>query len=157
MVNNSLLIIGGVTNNGEESFTNKIQVVRRGRPTTPWLRPDMPEGRARHCSTALEDGSIMVTGGITLNNKQGSKSTQVFDSKTLIWVTSSWMHILPKTGHFFVHFGAFLRPLLNWYHQNRHMFLNRFCGQSKNMPSVLILVLCKAPLGGRGPRLVLKV
>ena len=74
-----------------------------------------------------------------------------------IWVKFTRVHILSKTGHFLVRFEALLRALLNWYHANRHMPLKRFSRESKNLPSYLVLVICKAPLGGRGPRLVLKV
>ena len=74
-----------------------------------------------------------------------------------IWVKFTRVHILSKTGHFLVKFEALLRPLLNWYHEHRHMPLTRFFRESKNLPSDFVLVICKAPLGGRGPGLALKV
>ena len=76
---------------------------------------------------------------------------------SFIWVKFTRVHILSKTGHFLVKFEALLRPLLNWYHENRHLPLNRFLGESKDLPSDLVLVICMAPLGGQWPRLVLKI
>lgn len=83
VVNNSLLLIGGASK--DESYRNSTQQVRHGQQAIQWPGPDMSEERVHHCSTLLEDGSIIVTGGKTLQNKKGSNMTEVYNSTTHKW------------------------------------------------------------------------
>ena len=80
VVNNSLLVLGGMT---ADQLLSSSQLVRPGQPTVQG--PHMTEGRALHCSVTLEDGSVIVAGGATQSKQDGSNLTEVYNATTLQW------------------------------------------------------------------------
>ena len=81
VVNNSLLVLGGMT--ADRQLLATTQLVRPGQPTVQG--PDMTEGKVFHCSATLEDGSVIVAGGMTESNPYGSTLTEVYNATTLQW------------------------------------------------------------------------
>ena len=81
MVNNSLLVVGGLT--ADLHILSSSQQVRPGQPTVQG--PHMTEGRMAHCSATLEDSSVIVAGGMMRSNRYGSNLTEVYNATTLHW------------------------------------------------------------------------
>ena len=108
MVNESILLLGGRT--AAFHLEASSQIVRDGHPTVKG--PNMTEGRASHCSATLEDGSVIVAGGMTQSNRYGSSLAEVYIATTLQWerrgdmqrgrlqhaCTSVWLDPNPQVG-----------------------------------------------------------
>ena len=77
----AMLVMGGMPD--RHHFQSSTQIVRPGQPTQPG--PDMTEGADGHCSTTLQDGSVIVTGGQRPSNYEGSARTEVFNFTTKEW------------------------------------------------------------------------
>jgi hypothetical protein len=76
----AMLVMGGVY--AERGLSN-TQIVRPGQPTQPG--PEMTEETGAHCSTTLQDGSVIVTGGLRESNSYGSPRTEVYNFTTRQW------------------------------------------------------------------------
>jgi hypothetical protein len=76
----ALWVLGGTADGIHDVLTT--QIVRPGRPTE-W-GPNMTEQVSGHCSTTLQDGSVIVTGG-NRNNIRGSSNTDIFNFTTGQW------------------------------------------------------------------------
>ena len=99
--------------NGTKSYIASSQLIRHGQSSLQG--PDMTGPRAGHCSATLEDGSIIMTGGLT-PNADGSSLTEVYNATTLQWerrsdmkhrrmyhaCTSVWLNQHPKLGKGFL-------------------------------------------------------
>jgi hypothetical protein len=73
--------LGGIAADHHPSLST--QIVRPGRPTE-W-GPDRTEEAADHCSTTLQDGSVIVTGGRRSSNMGGSAKTEIYNFTTKQW------------------------------------------------------------------------
>ena len=71
---------GGDKDNYVQSST---QIVRPGQPTV-W-GPDMTEDASFHCSSTLEDNTVMVTGGMRRSDLTGSARTEVYSFTSQQW------------------------------------------------------------------------
>ena len=66
------------------------QIVRPGQPTV-W-GPDLTEETEFHCSSTLEDNTLMVTGGARKSNPDGSARTEVYSFTTQQWTRRADMN-----------------------------------------------------------------
>ena len=57
--------------------------MRPGHPTE--LGPGMTESAGMHCSTTLQDGSVVVTEGRRKSGKLGSAKTEIYNFTTREW------------------------------------------------------------------------
>jgi hypothetical protein len=77
----AMLVLGGM---GATNYPlSTTQIVRPGQSTEPG--PDMTEWAAAHCSTTLQDGSIIVTGGGRGSDPTGSARSEVYNVTTRQW------------------------------------------------------------------------
>ena len=76
-----MLVMGGMQDN--HHFLPTSQIVRLGQPTEPG--PHMTEWVAGHCSTTLQDGSVVITGGLRKSNHAGSAMAEVYNFTTGQW------------------------------------------------------------------------
>ena len=83
----TLWVLGGVTT--DRFVQNSTQLVRLGQPTRPG--PRMTEGAVAHCSSVLQDGSVIVTGGRRRAMVGGSTITEVFNFTTMKWARKANM------------------------------------------------------------------
>ena len=72
-------MIGGTSN---DSLLTRVQMVRHGQPTE-W-GPNLSEGGAAQCATTLQDGSVIVTGGVS-ETHFGVAKTEIYNSTTKMW------------------------------------------------------------------------
>jgi hypothetical protein len=77
----AMWILGGV--DAGKHYLSSTQIVRPGMPTE--RGPDMTEEAIGHCSTPLQDGSVIVTGGIRRSNLWGSPRTEIYNFTTRQW------------------------------------------------------------------------
>ena len=77
----ALWILGGENASYDPQIIT--QIVRSGMPTE--RGPDMTEIAVGHCSVTLEDGSVIVTGGLRRSNVDGSSKTEIYSFKTKKW------------------------------------------------------------------------
>ena len=76
-----MLVMGGVDAGWHP--LSSTQLVRPGHHTQPG--PDMTGWAAGHCSTTLQDGAVMVTGGARPDNPGGSARTEMLNTSTWTW------------------------------------------------------------------------
>ena len=77
----ALLVLGGL--HDSQHVLSTTQIVQPGHPTQPG--PDLTEPTMASCSTTLEDGSVIMTGGLTQSSRGGSTRVQVFNFTTKEW------------------------------------------------------------------------
>ena len=79
--------MGGLNHIDYAIFTT--QIVRPGQPTEQG--PNMTESVAGHCSTTLEDGSVISTGGRRMSQHEGSARTEIYSFNSKKWTTKEDM------------------------------------------------------------------
>ena len=90
VVGDSLWVMGGgAKEDGHLYMQSGTQVVRQGQPTQ-W-GPSLTEAGKFHCATTLQDNSVILTGGRTQSNHDGSARTEVYNSSTGVWERKSNM------------------------------------------------------------------
>jgi hypothetical protein len=77
-----MMILGGF-DAAKKAYLSSTQIVRPGYPTEPG--PDMTEIAVSQCSTTLQDGSVIVTGGRRISNELGSPKTEIYNFATGEW------------------------------------------------------------------------
>ena len=90
----AMLVMGGV-GAGRHPLSS-TQIVRPGQPTQPG--PHMSGWALGHCSSTLQDGAVIVTGGIRPDNLGGSARTEVLNTSTGVWVQGRGMR-QRRAGH----------------------------------------------------------
>ena len=88
--NNSLLVLGGLTymyGNETEGMMSDSQLVRNAQKTDLTDDLDMNEAKCYHCSTSLDGGNIIMTGGRTSSNMFGSNTTEFYNATSHKWET----------------------------------------------------------------------
>jgi hypothetical protein len=75
-----MLVLGGMN---DTHLLSSTQIVRPGQTTQSG--PDMTEVVMDHCSTTLQDGSVIVTGGSRMSNPYGSAKTELYNFATGKW------------------------------------------------------------------------
>ena len=77
----ALWVLGG--GHKDHHVQSSTQIVRPGRPTA-W-GPNMTEASFSHCSSTLEDYTVMVTGGRRMSDHTGGARTEVYSFTTQQW------------------------------------------------------------------------
>ena len=78
----AMMILGGL-DAAKKAFLPTTQIVWPGYPTK--LGPVMTEWAGMHCSTTLQDGSVIVTGGRRKSGRLGSPKTEIYNFTTREW------------------------------------------------------------------------
>ena len=84
------VIEGGTALHDSLHVLTTSQIFRPGQPTQPG--PVLTEATMASCSTTLEDGSVIMTGGFTLSSRGGSTRVQVFNFTTKEWTPRESMN-----------------------------------------------------------------
>jgi hypothetical protein len=89
---NSVMFVGGESdtrnNSNEEPALSSVELYRDGKVTQ---LPAMTTARAKHTSTRLTDGRVVIAGGLGVNGKSLS-SIEIFDPKTQSWSDGPSLH-----------------------------------------------------------------
>ena len=88
-----MMVMGGMQG---ERVLSSTQIVRPDQPTQPG--PDMTEISISHCSTTLQERSVIVTGGQRKSNPYGSPKTEVYN-----FTTGKWRQLQDMTQRRFFH------------------------------------------------------